>query len=188
MLCAAIRIVLPLPRSSSSRSHTSCAPRLSSPLKGSSSTSILGSSMIAWAIPSRSRIPREYCPTFFFENGSSPTRAMLSRICSSVTRFRIAASRFRLANPLTWGRNPGLSMIMPTDCGKSPSFPIRRPCTMTAPESGRRNPQMHLNHDDRPGIRPEKPADALEHDRLARAVEPHDPVDLTLLKGMRDAS
>ena len=36
-------------------------------------------------------------------------------------------------------------MIIPTDGGKSVSFPICLACTITLPLSGIINPQMHLN-------------------------------------------
>jgi hypothetical protein len=36
-------------------------------------------------------------------------------------------------------------MIIPTESGKSTSFPICFPPTRTVPLSGRKNPQMHLN-------------------------------------------
>ena len=70
---------------------------------------------------------------------------MHSLISSSPIRWFNAASLFKFSNPLRSGRNPGFSMIIPTDSGKSISFPISFPSTRTTPPVGFKNPQMHLN-------------------------------------------
>ena len=101
--------------------------------------------MIACAIPRRSRIPREYCPTFFLDRGSSPRARIVALTSSSEIRCFRDASLFKFAKPLRSRKKPGFSMIMPTESGKSSSFPICFPPTSTVPLSGCKNPQMHLN-------------------------------------------
>ena len=145
MLCAAIRIVFPRSFNPRKSSQTSPAPCLSRPLKGSSNIKSSGSSMIACAIPRRSRIPREYCPTFFLDRGSSPRARIVALTSSSEIRCFRDASLFKFAKPLRSRKKPGFSMIMPTESGKSSSFPICFPPTSTVPLSGCKNPQMHLN-------------------------------------------
>ena len=122
----------------------SATPRLSSPLNGSSSIKKSGSSMIAWAIPSLCRIPREYFATGFFRSGSSPTRCNTRRISpAEIFRFRSARiSRFFF--PVYSVRNPGVSMISPRLSGKSVSLPIYFSPTQILPDVTGRKPQMHF--------------------------------------------
>ena len=122
----------------------SFTPCLSSPFKGSSRIKRLGSSIIAWAMPRRCRIPRLYLPTGFFSIGSSPTRRIASAISESPIFLFRAASISRFFSPLYWGKNPGVSMISPRSGGKSTSLPTCWPLTNTVPSVGRRNPQMHF--------------------------------------------
>ena len=122
-----------------------CAtPFLSSPLNGSSSIRIDGSSIIACAIPSLCLIPRLYLFTFFLRSGSSPTLSIVSLIFFSSAILRSDARIFKFLRPDTPGRNPGVSMISPISSGKSISFPTSLSLTKIRPSSGLKKPQMHF--------------------------------------------
>ena len=62
---------------------------------GSSKMSRSGSSRMAWASPSRWRIPREYFPTCLGLSGSRPTVSMAQRTRSFPTWRRMSARNFK---------------------------------------------------------------------------------------------
>ena len=143
-LWLASNIVLPSDFSSSRIFRISRTPSLSSPLKGSSRTKSCGSSIIAWAMPRRCRIPKEYFPTGFFISGSRPTFLSTIRTSAFVILRFMPASISRFLRPVKFVRKPGVSMMTPRLSGKSMSFPICLPNTRIVPVVTVRKPQMHF--------------------------------------------